>query len=461
MRRVVGLALICVASVGSDTAGAALPPAYAGELNLPSPVPLRVPDPIAADDPFEAAMAAAVFDTLYVLSPAGRPRPALAAAMPERTGSHARIKLRPGLRRHDGRLLQAAHVVASLERASRSPRGYLLASFERRGGTIDARAEDDTTLSVRLARPDAPVARVLSATTLAVVIARGVGTGSFRARVSPGEISLEAFRHAPEGAPYLNRIRIAAPAGRQAELRAFELGQLDASWYGASLYGGSPARAVASASPAPAVPVLLVPNRARGPLRAADAWGAVARAIDRTRLARAGLRPSSRLAASLPEPAVPEGRRGTARMTLRMPVPDGDLLRARLAEALAGVLDEAGVALVVEPLDRERYDDAIARGSYDLRLASVLPPLPGRVALVAEALAVAGQEPLARELVRDTGLRDEAPAATAAARLDAIVLGHRQGTLHHRADLRGLRFERGRLDLRRIHLARPPETPPP
>src|SRR5690606_27435718 len=132
------------------------------------------------------------------------------------------------------------------------------------------------------------------------------------------------------------------------------------------------------------------------------------------------LRPRQSLAAGLPAPTLPSGtaRRG---LTLRMPVRTSHSTETRIAEALAGVLDEHGVRLEVERLGDERYDAAITRGDWDLRLAIVHPPLPGVAALAGAALAAAGQIDRARQLAPRLG--DPAVAREVAQDLGAMVLG--------------------------------------
>ena len=456
------LALVALVSL-AEHGHASLPTAYGGALRLPSMRPLATLDPTTAGTPLEATLCAAVFDGLYRIDSSGRTRPVLAAEAPERASGLVTIALRPSLRRQDGGSLGAAEVLASLGRATHAPRAaWLLTSFARRpDGSLDGRVVDSRHLELRVGPDDVDPALVLSAAPLAIAVADGrrqpVGTGAFSVRSTPQELVLRAFARAAEGAPYLAQIRVQAPRTREEELRAFELGQLDASWLGTSVYGGTPVRPARS-TPTPATAsVLLVPNRARGPLQDAGLWGLVARAIDRRRLERVGLVASDTLAPALPPPEVPAARSAAqGRPSLRMPIPVGDGLAERLAEALAGVLDERGVALRVEPLALDRYQSAIGSGAWDLRVETVVGPLPGAGAITGAALAAVGQGTAAAALVRAGGLVDAAQAASGARALAAIVLGRRRETLYHRADLAGVGFDPlGRLWLADMHYARP------
>jgi peptide/nickel transport system substrate-binding protein len=95
-------------------------PAYKGKIEgslLGAPAEL---DPTRASSHAELTVVGFVFDTLYrVELTTGAVHPRLAAGPPELDGgkTSARIPLRKGVRFHDGGVLTAADVVASLERA--------------------------------------------------------------------------------------------------------------------------------------------------------------------------------------------------------------------------------------------------------------------------------------------------------------------------------------------------------
>jgi len=454
------LAALALLLAAATPARGALPSAYGGVLRLPAPEPVATLDPAEVSSPFSAALAASVCETLYRVGPGGI-EPVLAAGPPTIEGRIATIRLRSDLRRHVGTPLRASAVVASLRRASHSPRaGWLLGGFEQDGGEPDVRAVGDEVLEVRLRNARVDVARVLSATSLAIATGRDrrrrpLGTGPFTVRFTgDGTIDLRAFAFAAEGAPYLARIVIPPPSRRDDALRAFELGRVDFSWHGESLYGGRPVRPVRSTRLPEHAPVLLVPGRS-GVLRDEALWSGVARAIDRRRLERVGIAPTPSLAPGLSPPRLGAGRRPSSRTTLRMPVVAGDGFQVALAEALAGPLDEAGYELRVDQLTPERYANAVARGGFDLRIVTVVPPLPGATAIMGAALAETGQIREALSLSRDASLRDPAAGAALAPRLRALVLGRRRAVVSHRADLAGLHFDAlGRLDLPSLSLPR-------
>lgn len=451
-----GLAVIAAVIIVPPARGA-LPPQFGGELALPAPEPVTTLDPARARTHFEATLASAVFDGLYEVRPSGAIEPVLADGPPIVEGTTATIRLRPGLLHHAGRPLTARHVVRSLLRVSSVPEAsWLLGAIATDGGRLAIREVDDRTLTIELARPGVHLTRILAATPLAIVAGgnlarRPVGTGPFHARLDGrGGIELNIFRRAPDAPPWLNRVRFAAPVPRDEEIRAFELGRIDGSWWGRSLYGGEPVRPAATATAPATATILLVPNRARA-LRASALWGGVVALVDRRRLERVGLRASATLGPALPAPSLPSAAPVPRGTQLRMLVRAAHPLEVRLAEALAGILDEHGVHLDVERVESARYDAAVARANWDLRLALVRPPLPGDGALVASALAAGGQLDRARRIALD-----DTAAVTAAARdLGAMVLGHERVVLHHRADVIGLTLDAsGRVPLADLSFAR-------
>ena len=452
------VALLCAVAV--PRAHGVLPPRHGGILTLPCPEPLAPIDPTDAITPFQDTLASLVFDNLYEVREDGGVVPVLASGPPVVTGTTARVPLRDDVRLHfGGRMMEARHVVRSLTRATSHPSAaWLLGAFATEGGRPVIREVDAHTVELELVRRGIRVDLILAASPLAIVPGgrlgrRPLGTGPFMARGDGrGGLELALNRHARDGAPWLNRVRFTAWRSRDDEIRDFALGRLDGSWQGRSLYGREPARPTRTQHATAGTPWLLVPNRARA-LRDDSAWGGVVAAVDRRRLARVGLEPRRTLSPGLPAPRLPSGRppRGTR---LRMPVRDDRPRELRAAEAIAGMLDERGVELTVDRLSESRYEAAIRRGQWDLRVARVRPPLPGRGAMAGAALAAAGQLDRARNLVPQLGSAEVANRVSQ--NLGAMVLGHERIVLHHRADLVGLSIDPlGRLSLADTSLARP------
>lgn len=456
------LALAVVFASVATPAESALPPYFGGTLRLPAQGPLRTLDPTRVSTPLEAALVAATFDPLYRADPRGRVTPVLAAGPPRREGRRVHIPLREGVFRHDRRPLTAEDVVASLARAGRHPSArWLLAGVARVEGELAITATSEGDIEILLATPRVDIDHILSALPLAIVAGRRapVGTGPFAARFAGAELRMRSFRRAVRGAAYLAELRVTPAGERQDQLRAFELGRIDASWHGASLYG-TPRPEVERSIQFPAFPVLLVPNREGGALADRGLLAAVDAAIDRERLSRLGIATGRALGSRMPAPALPRARPPTGRLAVRLLVHRDDPFEVALADALVAMLDSAGFALRVEAVAQERYAVTLRGGRWDLRIATVTPPLPGRTAMLGAAFAAAGQTGEAEAIARLPNLVDPRDGDAAAPRLAALVLGRRRDALFHGRRLLGVRsFDgAGRLDVANLHLERPGET---
>lgn len=140
------------------TAAAALPLARAALAQTPRARVLRfMPqaalaslDPVFSPSTIITTHAYCVFDTLYGADRALRPRPQMAEGhVIEDDGRRVRIRLREGLRWHDGEPVRAADCVASIRRwGSRDSFGQVLLA-----ATEDLSAADDRTILFRLRRP--------------------------------------------------------------------------------------------------------------------------------------------------------------------------------------------------------------------------------------------------------------------------------------------------------------------
>ena len=110
-RRTLALPTLLLSLVLSQPAHGALPPAYGGVAVLPADGALARPLPGEALTPLQAALEAAVYDTLYLTEGNGRSVPLLALDAPVRGQGELRVTLREGVRVHGGATLTAAHVV--------------------------------------------------------------------------------------------------------------------------------------------------------------------------------------------------------------------------------------------------------------------------------------------------------------------------------------------------------------
>ncbi|MBR0645911.1 ABC transporter substrate-binding protein [Plastoroseomonas hellenica] len=141
---------LLAAAAASVTAPAIAQPARTATLRFVPQANLTALDPIWTSAIVTQMHGYCIFDTLYAVDGEQRPRPQMAEGhTTSDDGRVWRIRLREGLRFHDGEPVRARDCVASLERWSkRDTFGQILA------GAVDAwGAPDDRTLEIRLKRP--------------------------------------------------------------------------------------------------------------------------------------------------------------------------------------------------------------------------------------------------------------------------------------------------------------------
>jgi peptide/nickel transport system substrate-binding protein len=142
------------AGAGLLAAPALAQPARARTLRLVPQANLTALDPIWTTASVTTAHGYAIFDVLYALDSKLVPRPQMAEGHETSAdGLTWRIRLREGLRFHDGEPVRAQDCAASLERWSkRDSFGQTLAR-----SVAAWEAEDDRTIRIRLTRPFAPL----------------------------------------------------------------------------------------------------------------------------------------------------------------------------------------------------------------------------------------------------------------------------------------------------------------
>jgi peptide/nickel transport system substrate-binding protein len=144
---------------------------------------------------FTTAVSAHVYETLVFLDPALRLRPCLAESWHNDDDSTWVFRLRPGVRLHDGRLLEARHVVEALEDARTSGGSVRRAEL----GAVSAIEErDPRTVVVHTRFPSAVIPARLAGVFIGVPASAAgdppVGTGAYRVRSrDPHATVLEAF----------------------------------------------------------------------------------------------------------------------------------------------------------------------------------------------------------------------------------------------------------------------------
>lgn len=184
-------------------------------------------DPHALDDEVTASALANVCQALVGFDPQMRITPLLAQAWENPNDLTWRFRLRPGVRFHDGRLLNASDVVFSLERARSGRLSYYLSQVR----TI--RAVDEMTVEIVTSQP-APV--LLNKLNFIAILPGGtpdsisapVGTGPYRfEEYQPGRrLVLKAFDGYWGGRPRIPRAEFAVLATPQERLEALARGEI-------------------------------------------------------------------------------------------------------------------------------------------------------------------------------------------------------------------------------------------
>lgn len=403
---------------------AGLPPRYGGDLSVALPSAPGEGDPARASGPAQLEAVRALHATLLGIGPSGQLRPGLLATLPEAEpgGRAFRLRLRSGLRFHDGRPVTAADVAASLARlaASRSPHGWialpLSGSDEVREGRAAALAGiqvlSDLELRLALDAPFPEFPRALAALPAAVLPRGGpasTGAGPFRlgSKTAEAGMRLAPFDGFWRGRPYTDSLSLSAMDARRAA-RAFGRGEVDLALRPEAMAG-----AAARDMPVVTATYALVNGRLG---RLAEDLRHALGSLDRTELARlAGGRAvalSSLLPPSVWQAPAAAPSRAPARIAgnprVALLVAEGN--RA-LADWLQVKLFDRGVRAAVEAVGAEELSRRLAAGAYDVALASLTFTSSGAQPGVLEAAWGLGGPSAARRALSRMGSGDPAAAA--------------------------------------------------
>ncbi|HUS67421.1 MAG TPA: ABC transporter substrate-binding protein [Kofleriaceae bacterium] len=461
-----------ILGLAPSTADAETRPRYGRKLfgsTLSKPVEM---DPARARTQAEVQLASLVYDSLYRVGDAGAPVPHLAAALPALSadGREARITLRPGLRFQDGSVLDAADVAASLRRLAQTRAGWLTAPV------ANVTADGTDVVVIALRRPAPELAALLAAPQAAVTPSgrapsgKRVGSGPFRVdRAGRGQIALLPWDGHVAGRPYADRLELHWYEGTTAEASAYEVGDLNLSFRGAVAFTGHQPKFPTEVVAGPAVLLSYVGfGRAHG-----RAWDdrdlrrALSLAIGREGLRHIGtgelvVPAVSPVAADLggaaPAPAALEpdeagARAALARAASRFKVlagkakPTFDLLidRSRpddreIGEKVVGALFRIGLQARLVELEPDALAQRVERGDFDLVIGQLAPAGAAPALQIAGAFA-AGGDPWAAEQLAVAPLDADAALVSFADRLPILPLFHRAVRVHHRVDVRRLRFD--------------------
>ncbi|MEO6603038.1 MAG: hypothetical protein ABIQ16_24345 [Polyangiaceae bacterium] len=223
-----------VSSAGAASALGRTP--ASGTLRLRLPLYFGGLDPHSLDDPLSALFAPAIADPLFGLDSNGKPYPALASKLPERTANGVRLSLRPELISARGRAITAADLVFSFKRARALGGAAVLGAF--RAPSV----EPKDPLSVIVPDGNPELLALAFAHPLTALVPRGFsplapdGTGAFQASLGSGTLTLTRNERAARSAAFLDRIELTRALDLADALRAFEAGQVDIGWLGNGLY---------------------------------------------------------------------------------------------------------------------------------------------------------------------------------------------------------------------------------
>jgi len=293
-----------------------------------------------------------VFETLLAVNPSGGLRPMLATSWAsDAAGWH--IRLRRGVRLHDGSLLDAAAVAAALR--TRFPEWRITT------------ADDELTIADGGVPADVPWALAHRGSVIAVRQVSGawVGTGPFRVdRLDPGRLTLAAHTEHWSGRPFLDAIEVDLGRSRAAQLADLELGRLDL----ASLQPADVRRAEQrqrrswTSKPLDLIALVFEPHRAAdggAPLRRTVAASFDRRAIARV-VAQGQAEPATAVLPAwiggytLPETSGSVLTRSAVaalsadQRTVVVRVPAGDAVSRAIADRLAVDAQQAGFSIVVQ-----------------------------------------------------------------------------------------------------------------
>jgi len=372
-------------------AAAGVRPRYGGALAAAVVRGAIDPDPAQADSVAELFLAALLHQPLLRRAPDGALVPVLLAELPRSAdgGSTFHLRLREGLRFHDGSPIRAADVAASLRRLAGGPWAALALPVR----TIEVLG--DRELRVALAFPCPRWPEALAEPAAAVVqqgaSLRGAGPFQLRARGAT-HIELRPFAGHAGGRPFLDALTIRLVADRGAAARLAAAGEVA---FGPGGTAQAPLATWLVAAPGVALP----------PVDPGD----LARFLPASARRMEGLLPPPHRTVP-PAPGEPGAPGGAPLELLFDPAVEG---HQQVAERIQLRLHDRGVAVRLVSLAAEELRRRARGGDY--RLALLQLPLPAEASFAAAALLYeSGRGEAARALLARAG--DEAEAILAEAR---------------------------------------------
>lgn len=491
------LALALLALPGR--AAAETRPGYGGTITgalLGEPVDL---DPASAHSHAEITLVSLLYDSLYRIEgkdPDGAHRviPHVAASLPQLSpdGLEARIAIRGGITFHNGASLGVDDVVESLRRAGKSGSGWLLAPIRGiRAVPVQAQAQaqasggDIVVIELAWPVPASDLAVLLAAPVTGITpggrpptLRRAVGSGPFMLNNidrAGHRVLLDAHTNHFAGRPYINQLELYWFERGEDEPTRYEAGSSHMSFRGAVAYAGHAPKFRTDEAMGPAT---LLAHVGFGSGEHRDITGnidfrhALSLALDRNgfravgtgervvptihpvavamdgpvtreaerrarmRQARAALARAGRDVARL-QP-VQAGRRAAFELELIIDSTRPD--DREIAEKVVAALFRLGIAARITALPARDFDTRVRRRACDLYIGQLAVPVATPAHAMAAAFA-AGRDAYAERALATSALDIDRAARAFDQRLPIVPLFHRALRVHHRSNLRGLRFD--------------------
>jgi peptide/nickel transport system substrate-binding protein len=437
-------------------------------------------DPAAAQTHAELTLVGLVFDTLYTVGPDGSAQPHLALEAPSGDGTKVRVKVRKGVKFHDGSEMTTADVAASLERVRTSGARWALASV----ASVKANGEY-VDLTLKTATPDLAALLALPATAITKggkpATERSPGTGPFaieRVDAKGRRIELKAFDDHFAGRPYIDKLVLHWFDAPDGEAGRYERGEAQLSSRGVAAFTAAQPKFKADAVEGP--PALLVyvgfgrkhadvtaerqfrkaldlalvrqavasvssgervsPSRVPLPVEAGAPVLDAAGKVDDLPAAQAALAQAATKVKALAPANLPQ-------LKLEILVEETRPDDREIAERVARALNKLGIDSVITGVSASTLRDRVKRGDCDLYIGQLAEPLTSSPAWWGAAFAVGGELWAEQKLAAGAIATPDAIKAFGE-RLPMLPLAFRSIRMWHRTDVRGLNFDAsGRPDL--------------
>ncbi|MBI5070999.1 MAG: ABC transporter substrate-binding protein [Deltaproteobacteria bacterium] len=428
MRRALPLALLLAAAPAAG-APRARPCA---EIRLLLPAAPAALDPALLHGSADLLAARALHAGILEPGPGGSAAPALAEEPPQVSadGRLVRLRLRAGLRFHDGAPVTAADAVESLSRLlrpeTRSPHGWIAAPIEGAEEVRAGRARVPSGLSapspleleIRLTEPAPAFLRGLAAPPAAVVHAGSLaGAGPYRPAARAADaLRLAAFPGHFRGRPWCEALALAWPEPAAAA-RRLARGEAEVAVRPEAFPGHAPREL-------PLATAVVVQVRAQRLGTSAEPVRRALLALDRAELARL-LRGPARPLASL-DPSAPAAPAPAAPPTGPLPPRLGLLAPASLralADRIQVKLFDRGVRVAVEAVPDAAFAARLEAGLHELALVPAALASDDPALALAQLATALGGPARGDQVLRDAArLGPAAAAAAAEAELGAVPL---------------------------------------